>query len=178
MAESNDKITTPCPSCGNRTLFIGSGGHLVCSWLKCKEPGVERAIAALPTAADRQELNHLRALLNTPEILDFAGAVVLEAAHQRARWGEEHDATKTDEQFFWLIGYLAGKALHTPIAKDVPQVEAGAIVELEPGQVHAFNAQLSAEEIRNKQLHRIITIAAACANWHRLRLQAGARTSA
>ena len=41
------KIETPCPSCGHRTLFIGSGGHLTCSWLKCKEPGVEDAIDAL-----------------------------------------------------------------------------------------------------------------------------------
>lgn len=54
----------------------------------------------------RQEL-----LLNTPEIHDFTRAVQLEAAHQRARWGSEHDAGKKPEDWFWLIGYLAGKAL-------------------------------------------------------------------
>jgi hypothetical protein len=57
------------------------------------------------------ERDRLVALLNTPEILDFAKAVQIEAAHQRERWGSEHDAGKTNEDWFWLIGYLAGKAL-------------------------------------------------------------------
>lgn len=51
-------------------------------------------------------------LLNTPELVDFAAAVQREAAHQRLRWGAEHDAKKRDSDWFWLIGYLAGKALH------------------------------------------------------------------
>jgi hypothetical protein len=38
------RITTPCPSCGGKTLFVGSGGHLTCSWVECPEPVVERAI--------------------------------------------------------------------------------------------------------------------------------------
>jgi hypothetical protein len=41
------RITTRCPSCGHQSLFIGKGGHLTCSWLECKEPGVERAIKKL-----------------------------------------------------------------------------------------------------------------------------------
>lgn len=41
------RITTRCPSCGHQSLFIGSGGHLTCSWLECKDPGLERAIAKL-----------------------------------------------------------------------------------------------------------------------------------
>lgn len=57
------------------------------------------------------EAERMRALLNTPEIHDFAKAVVLEAAHQRERWPEGHDAQKSDENWFWLVGYLAGKAL-------------------------------------------------------------------
>lgn len=57
------------------------------------------------------EAERMRVLLNTPEIHDFAKAVVLEAAHQRERWPDGHDATKADEDWFWLIGYLAGKAL-------------------------------------------------------------------
>lgn len=36
-----EKITTRCPACGNQTLFIGSGGHITCSWIKCTEPGLE-----------------------------------------------------------------------------------------------------------------------------------------
>lgn len=62
----------------------------------------------------KEEVARLTALLNTPEVLDFAKAVNLEAAHQRERWGTDHDAGKTDEDWFWLVGYLAGKALHKP----------------------------------------------------------------
>ena len=75
-------------------------------------------------------------LLNTPEIRDFAKAVTLEAGHQRERWGAAHDAGKTDADWFWLIGYLGSKAL------------------LNPGGD------------REKQLHRIVTVGAAAANWH------------
>lgn len=52
--------------------------------------------------------------INTPEIEDFIKAIRNEALHQRERWGSEHDAGKTDADWFWLIGYLAGKALHKP----------------------------------------------------------------
>lgn len=34
----NERILERCPSCGNMTLFVGTGGWLVCSWLKCKDP--------------------------------------------------------------------------------------------------------------------------------------------
>lgn len=74
--------------------------------------------------------------LNTPEVANFIEAVEREAFHQRDRWGAEGDAGKTDADWFWLIGYLAGKAVNKP----------------------------------EKQLHHIITTAAACLNWH------GART--
>jgi hypothetical protein len=54
---------------------------------------------------------HLNNLLNTPEIDNFDRAVPLEAAHQVARWTAAHDAGKNPEDWFWLLGYLAGKAL-------------------------------------------------------------------
>lgn len=78
------------------------------------------------------ELERLHALINNPHTADFVEAVKSEAAHQRERWAAEHDAGKADADWFWLIGYLAGKALHKP----------------------------------EKQLHHIITTAAACLNWH------------
>lgn len=58
-----------------------------------------------------QENEQLRALLSTPETENFDKAVPLEAAHQVERWGAEHDAGKNPEDWFWLVGYLAGKAL-------------------------------------------------------------------
>jgi hypothetical protein len=77
------------------------------------------------------------AQLNTPELYDFAKAVRLEGAHQRERWGTEHDDGKSPADWFWLIGYLAGKALASHIKGDV-----------------------------DKALHHTITAAAALANWH------------
>jgi hypothetical protein len=46
-----ERITTRCPSCGGRTLFIGSGGHLTCSFIDCPEPFVRAAIEALQEVA-------------------------------------------------------------------------------------------------------------------------------
>lgn len=76
-------------------------------------------------------------IINSPETADFMAAVPLEAAHQRERWGVEHDAGKQPEDWFWLIGYLAGKALHAAKTGD-----------------------------ENKALHHTISTAAALANWH------------
>jgi hypothetical protein len=77
-------------------------------------------------------VQELEALINTPHTAEFLEAVRLEAAHQRERWSGEHDAGKTDADWFWLIGYLCGKALYKP----------------------------------EKQVHHIITTAAALLNWH------------
>lgn len=83
------------------------------------------------------ELEELRALINTPELHDFAKGAVLEAAHQRDRWGNDHDAGKEPADWFWLLGYLAGKALK------------------------AHN-----DGNTEKALHHTISSAAALANWH------------
>lgn len=62
----------------------------------------------------RAEVEQLRNLINTPKVDDFLEAVRIEAAHQCERWGVDHDAGKADADWFWLVGYLAGKALHKP----------------------------------------------------------------
>ena len=56
------KITTRCPSCGGETLFIGSGGHLTCSVIGCREPSVERCVAELYNERSQieRELNQTR----------------------------------------------------------------------------------------------------------------------
>ena len=72
--------------------------------------------------ADFQRENaRLRALIDTPEIVDFVEAVKREAAHQRERWGESHDQDKSPEDWFWTLGYLAGKALGAFKANDMPK---------------------------------------------------------
>lgn len=83
------------------------------------------------------EIRRLREQLNTPEIHDFMAGVISEAQHQRARWGNDQDASKLPEDWFWLLGYLAGKCLAAHKAGDV-----------------------------GKALHHMVSTAAAIANWH------------
>lgn len=84
------------------------------------------------------EVERLNGLINTPELQDFMEAIKLEAAHQRERWGEAHDTAKDVPDWFWLIGYVCGKAM---------------------------NAWKNNNH--EKLLHHIITTAAVCLNWHR-----------
>ncbi len=70
-------------------------------------------------AADAErERDELRELLSRPEIDDFHDGLLLEAAHQRQRWGDAHDRSKSAENWYWLVGYLAGKALRSAIEGD------------------------------------------------------------
>jgi hypothetical protein len=86
----------------------------------------------------RAETQALQDLINTPETADFLRGVEIEMPHQRARWGSEHDAGKTPADWFWLIGYLVGKALHAQNAGDLTKAQ-----------------------------HHTISSAAAMGNWHR-----------
>lgn len=67
---------------------------------------------------EREELDRLRALINNPQTAEFLPAVQAEAAHQRQKWGEPHDRQKSAENWFWLVGYLSGKALRAAITGD------------------------------------------------------------
>lgn len=71
--------------------------------------------ASAELADERMEHDLLKELLSRPEIDDFQDGLVLEAAHQRKRWGDAHDRDKSSENWFWLVGYLAGKALRAAI---------------------------------------------------------------
>lgn len=83
------------------------------------------------------EADRLDALANNPETEDFLKGVRLEAAHQVEKCGEAHDRGKSAENWFWLVGYLAGKCLRCIIEGD-----------------------------REKALHHTISSAAALMNWH------------
>lgn len=106
----------------------------------------------------------LRELINTPELLDFAKAVPLEAVHQRERWGIEHDGGKSPEDWYWLIGHLAGRALghHKEAERLIAQQKAGYQISIADGTPIAE----SIAHHREKAVHHCITSAAACANWH------------
>lgn len=84
----------------------------------------------------RAERDRLHALVNSPQTGEFLEAVRAEKAHQVERWGHAHDRSKSAEHWFWLVGYLAGKALRATITGD-----------------------------REKALHHCVSSAAALANW-------------
>lgn len=101
-------------------------------------PGAEGAAA--PSAdgrCRRAECLELRNVIDSPQTEDFLAAVKNEAAHQVARWGSDHDAGKAPADWFWLLGYLGGKALAAAIKGDV-----------------------------EKAKHHTISSAAALMNWH------------
>jgi hypothetical protein len=101
------------------------------------------AVSVDEVKALRERIAELEADLNRPETADFLRGVPLEAAHQRARWGIQHDEGKAPLDWFWLIGYLAQKAATSALAGDV-----------------------------EKAKHHTISTAAALANWH-LQLSGG-----
>jgi hypothetical protein len=84
------------------------------------------------------EIARLTALLNEPITAYFIEGVKVEIAHQVLRWGEAHDRSKSAEAWYWLVAYLAGKALRCAIEGD-----------------------------REKALHHTISTAAALGNWHK-----------
>ncbi len=85
-------------------------------------------------AAALAEIRRYQTIVDTPELDDFIAAVVREAEHARGRWEDEG---KGAPDWFWLVGYLAGKALSSWKLGDVERVK-----------------------------HHIITTAGACLNWH------------
>lgn len=73
--------------------------------------------------AAKAERDRLHDLVNTPEVDDFLKGVRIEAAHQVERWGEAHDRKKSAESWFWLVGYLAGKALRAATQQLLPRYQ-------------------------------------------------------
>ena len=75
------------------------------------------ALASRAEEADAETMRRAAAellrqdrLLNRPSTRVFTRSVMLEAAHQSERWGWEHDAAKTPDDWHALITWLAGKA--------------------------------------------------------------------
>ena len=79
--------------------------------------------------------------ISTPEVENFIRAVKREAAHQKKAW-KATDPLKTSADWYWLVGYLGGKALMDP------------------------HEESDARSKRERRMHRIITVAAACLHWH------------
>lgn len=95
----------------------------------------ERALRTIRVALE--DGARLDALVNSPETEDFIRGMRLEVVHQVEKWGDAHDRGKSAENWFWLVGYLAGKCLRAVITGD-----------------------------RTKAMHHTISSAAALFNWH------------
>lgn len=85
----------------------------------------KKRIAELEDQLTRKavEADNLRDVLNTPLFDDFTQAVSREAVHQIQRWGRAHDRSKSAENWYWLVGYLAGKALRAAIKGDIEKAK-------------------------------------------------------
>lgn len=125
---------------------LGSAEDFACEWellksdyLACAREMLEAAGASTNAQIEalRARVAELEAERDTPETADFIEGVKREAAHQRYRWGVDHDAGKTPFDWFWLIGYLAQKAANAAVQGD-----------------------------SKKAMHHTISTAAALANWH------------
>ena len=112
--------------------FMSSGCDF---WSECDAPESLATIAA--EISDAFAVQKTQDAINTPELRSFIDGVAREAIHQRARWGDAHDRSKSAENWYWLIGYLSGKALRSHIEGD-----------------------------RDKALHHTISSAAALMQWH------------
>lgn len=54
---------------------------------------------------------------------DFIAGVLDEADFQVKKWGTEDRESKSHIDYFWLVGYLAGKALASAIAGDITKAK-------------------------------------------------------
>ena len=96
----------------------------------------ERQLNAMSREELLTEAKRMTAILNAPVLEPFHEAVRAEAAHQAWQW-EESDQGKQPQDWFWLLGYLSGKALRAHIDGD-----------------------------RTKALHHTVSSAAVTAHWH------------
>jgi hypothetical protein len=112
--------------------------------------------------AKAKDYDRLHTLINTPELVDFPHAVHLEAIHQEERWGRQDRESKVAIDWFWLVGYLAGRALEHDREGDRLTAEA---TGLDTGASPAFYDKQIAHH-REKAVHHTITTAAALNHWH------------
>lgn len=113
---------------------------------------------------DAEAAHRLHELVNTPELVEFASAIHLEAVHQLERWGSADRHGKKPVDWHWLVAHLAGRSLeHHKEAERLEQVVNG---------LHRADAVLMGtlrDQIayhRQKAVHHTITAAAALNHWH------------
>jgi hypothetical protein len=105
----------------------------------------------------KAQLEELQALINSPLTDQFLRATKNELVHQVQRWGTVHDRAKRPQDWFFLVGYLGGKALHH-------HMELMRLLSGESAVFHETDYRL-VEYHREKAKHHTISTAAALGNW-------------
>jgi hypothetical protein len=143
--QSEQSLYGFCPKCGARGKSrerrpngndTCENGHTYAISRALTNPISEAEIEQLDMAGFKR--GYLSAI-NHPELNDFARAIVLEAQHQRDRWGPLHDRNKKADDWLWVVANLTTKA-----------------------------AQAARYGDMDKYKHHIITACAVLANWHRI----------
>lgn len=101
----------------------------------------ERALPWTEHGCDECHALLIRAMIYNPEVESFLTGVLIEVEHQKDRW-KDSDPMKSDADWYWLIGWLGGKAVMDPHPPEDPRTP------------------------KERRLHRIIAVAAAACNWH------------
>ena len=86
---------------------------------------------------------------------DFWGDAAYESGYQRQHWGAEHDAGKSDSEWFWLFSFIVGKVLRpgATIEKKRHRLRAAAGVLFWWDQQLAGRSVVEPEEQRDIQVH-------------------------
>lgn len=98
-------------------------------------------------------------LIDTPELVDFARGVQMEAVHQVQRWGSADRESKDPAAWFWLLSHLATRALEHH--KEAERIASECFVD-PPNEAH----RAAIAHHREKAAHHTITAAAVLAHWH------------
>ncbi len=116
QAQAEFVLKEPDEVCCEKRFYGWCPDHGASLWtvrdLQRRNDALQQQIDAIQQQIDaiQQQID----AINTPEILDFVKAVQLEAQHQRLKWGADGDAGKSDLDWYWLLGYLAQKAVNGP----------------------------------------------------------------
>lgn len=115
------------------------------------------------------EIDRLRGIIDTPELVDFPKAVHLEAVHQEVRWGTEDREGKTPADWFRLVGHLSTRALEHHKEADRLEVELQVRESMPRTFQNVQDTIFVSTQIahhREKAVHHCITTAAALNHWH------------
>ena len=77
----------------------------------CFASGHKSCVNLNSLRTENKNLKYRLAKIDTPMIENFIDSVKNEMEHQKLRWNDDH---KSSNDWFWLVGYLAGKALSAP----------------------------------------------------------------